>query len=979
MPTFPSYDGPPLPEVLNPLNPRHYWMLADWIFFKPSRLRQYLHHADPELYFQSGWRALLSALLLPACRSLLWMVPILVLIISALFSAPASWAVSAAQGTEANWGRWAVGVAVGAAFGVALGMTLRVAGGVAVGVAGGAAFGVAGGAAFGAAFGVASGVAFGVADGVAHDAASGVAFGVAVGVALGVAVDVAYGVTSGAGVVLLFGVAFGIALVVAPAIGVPRSAVLDMVFNDLGGVLGGVASGVAYGVGLVRGVFYAFQVCWALGHLIRLDCPSRRLASHPGLRDELAVLPFPGLARLLAEVLAEDFPAGLRAARGLLRDPFQRWAVGRGFARFLAAGSDPLTAVYRALPDPLLDEYPVEPLDEQDVRLWPPVLALWLGELGGVFVDGSGGPFRSFERLAWVVTCYVRGRHHQQVAPLARFLLRLLDEEQVANAGPELKLLEEAATAVRGLPHGEEVALSLAALARLAGLTDLEGIARAWRGMGWLERLPKPPLRPQVVEALRGLGDVAAEVARYHHATSPATQAGALNRAVGMLNELEGYVEDIHLPERTLLRLAVRRWQSVVAGAAGRMGERALREMAPDARRALAGGARRADLWSRPAEPFPNPYKTGDPVAPPMLVGRGDVFHRIQGVWGSKANPDSVILYGHRRMGKSSILRNLEPYAPPGSLLVYADLKGESAFAEGTHHLLRALADAVVWYAEKRGLALPQPDPADYATPAEATLFFRRLLRRALAALPEGGSLILALDEFEAVDEGVRDNKIGTEIYDYLRSLSQEPHVVLVFAGLHTLDEMSRDYCQAFFGSYVNIPVSYLSRKAAEQLIARPTPDFPLDYHARVVARVIHETHGQPLLVQRICQELVNHVNHELFDLEPEKDREARVLPEDLEAVLGDDFVRGETRYFDGIWSDQVAGRGAVETALRALAAGPATAEALARGTGLPLPEVIEALTYLKTRDLADVDAEGRWDLIVPLMRRWLRLRAGRG
>jgi hypothetical protein len=500
----------------------------------------------------------------------------------------------------------------------------------------------------------------------------------------------------------------------------------------------------------------------------------------------------------------------------------------------------------------------------------------------------------------------------------------------------------------------EEVALSLVILARLIGAEDLEAVAASQEAIAWLDTLAGKPLRPQVLEALRCLGDVAAEVARSQQMTGRAMQTAALRRAGGMLNELVEYVENIHLPEHALLRLAVRRWQSLLEGATRHLGERVLREV-----------------------PSSNPYKTGDPVYPPLFVGRGGVFNRIREVWTSKADPDSIILYGHRRMGKSSILRNLGDYAPPGHLLVYVDLKGETAFAEGTHHLLRGLAGAVAWAARERGLDVPEPDPADYLSPAEAGPTFRRHLRRTLAALPEGASLVLALDEFEAVDDGVSTGKIGREIYGYLRALSQEPRLVLVFAGLHTLGEMSRDYRAAFFGSYVNICVSYLSPEAAERLIARPTPDFPLNYDPAVVQRIIHETHGQPLLVQRVCQELVNHVNHELFDLE--REREARVLPEDLKAVLSDEFVWSETRYFDGIWTDQVAGRASVETVLRVLASGPATAEGLAQALGLPAAEVGDALTYLKTRDLAAADAAGRWGLLVPLMRRWLRLRAEQG
>ena len=43
------------------------------------------------------------------------------------------------------------------------------------------------------------------------------------------------------------------------------------------------------------------------------------------------------------------------------------------------------------------------------------------------------------------------------------------------------------------------------------------------------------------------------------------------------------------------------------------------------------------------------------------------------------------------------------------------------------------------------------------------------------------------------------------------------PRIALILAGLHTLEEMSQDYQQAFFGSYQNEKVSYLSPDGERQ------------------------------------------------------------------------------------------------------------------------------------------------------------------
>ncbi|MBN2003242.1 MAG: AAA family ATPase [Anaerolineae bacterium] len=952
MPNFPHYDGPPLPEALNPRNPRHYLLLLDWLYLKPSRLKHYLHRADPELYFEEGWPALKRAVRMPAYRDVALMTLILTLMLTSLLVLGEPLFL----GTTVRWWGTILGVVGGMVFGM-LG-----------GVVWGMSYGIGWGIAFGSSFGMAVGGAFGIVWGISLSAKIGMLVGVLFGLMLVTALSVLFGeaggVLGGIAVIVAFSVAWGIAF--------------GAVFKNGWGIWFSVAFGVIFSVmasfGVMRSPFYVVEFLPMLWSWKRATLSEQRLMRHPALWDELIVLPSLGLTGLLSKTLVENWDAGLHAVFSLLSNPFQRDIVGRVFDIRWVSGRTFLDDFFNVLQAPSLSTCVIVPVEEMGNVSACSAQVVFLGVVARVFVDSYGGTndtAKTSERLVWRLI-HLRNKPYPSAVLLARFLLHL-SLDNLEEKGVDGDLLSAALDAIRDLPHGAEVAGSLAALAEMARAEAFADVAQAYALAGGLPPSGDPELRPQVMQALRGLLDVAAEAQRFGQASSPATQAAAINRAVGLLEELSGYVAAIREPERHLLKLVIARWQSLAAKTAGQLGDRALREMAPATGRApgIDGAARLATFWSRPAQPFANPYKAGAPVVPPLFVGREDIFARIREVWAGKADPDSIILYGHRRMGKSSILRNLGACAPPGALLVYADLKGETAFVQDTQRLLRGLADEVLAAAKAAGCALPEPSPGDYAALDEASLAFKRLLRQAVDGLPEDGSLILALDEFEGVDDAVRDGRIGREIYNYLRMLSQQPRVVLVFAGLHTLDEMSRDYREAFFGSYVNLPVSYLSPQAAGRVIARPSPDFALDYHPDVIAGVIAQTHGQPLLLQRICQELVNHVNHELFDLE--REREARVLPEDLAAVLSDDFVRSETRYFEGIWSSQIAGKPAAEATLAALAAGPLDAAGLVAATALAPQDVAEALKYLKTRDLI-AGADGAWDLLVPLMRRWLRL-----
>ena len=135
MPNFPTYYGPPLPKVLNPLDLRHYWLLFKWIFFQPSRLKHYLHKADPELYQATGRHVFTQIPRQSAYRNAY----IMSLVLTITLAIGLAVIVSALQGTSVSWlgvvgGCGGVGVAFGVAVGVVRSVVFGVIGGVAIGV-----------------------------------------------------------------------------------------------------------------------------------------------------------------------------------------------------------------------------------------------------------------------------------------------------------------------------------------------------------------------------------------------------------------------------------------------------------------------------------------------------------------------------------------------------------------------------------------------------------------------------------------------------------------------------------------------------------------------------------------------------------------------------------------------------------------------------------------------------------------------------
>ena len=192
---------------------------------------------------------------------------------------------------------------------------------------------------------------------------------------------------------------------------------------------------------------------------------------------------------------------------------------------------------------------------------------------------------------------------------------------------------------------------------------------------------------------------------------------------------------------------------------------------------------------------------------------------------------------------------------------------------------------------------------------------------------------------------------------------------VLIFAGLHTLEQMQRDYWHPFFLSVKPIQVTYLSPPEAWQLITDPVDEFPLQYDSAAVERIIAATHGHPYLVQDLCHNLVTHLNDPLH-------RSNRATIEDVNAVLGRTLESGTYYFEDYIWrgssADERLALAAITDAARTAEGGWAGFAAVEKHLGREA--ALAALGNLCARDILEERAVGEtldYRFQVELSRLW--------
>ncbi|UCH97628.1 MAG: ATP-binding protein, partial [Candidatus Aminicenantes bacterium] len=504
----------------------------------------------------------------------------------------------------------------------------------------------------------------------------------------------------------------------------------------------------------------------------------------------------------------------------------------------------------------------------------------------------------------------------------------------------------EAFSVVKELTHGLELYGIAQTISRAQKATDLQTIADWEHEMNWMNTLSHPALRPGTLETLRTLRASASEARVALHSQAPLNRSTAIGRAVADITRLlETGETTCPEPEWPIIKEIAEKWRDIFSKAGGVVGEDVLRQ------------------------PVLNPYEgySGLPVTGSTFIGRADIMQRIENHWATTGQPAAIILYGHRRMGKTSILRSLANRIDSNTLYVYLDMQNVG-WVDHTGQLLLDFAEAIHRTAVDAGLQSHPPKEDSYTNLGTGRRALNALLDKLNPQMTEPKQLVLAVDEFELIETGIQEKRINPGLLPYLRSINQKYQWLgLIFAGLHTLDEMGRDYQSAFYGQAEYLRVGYLDYNDAVQLITQPHPDFALEYAPGLLEEIYGLTSGQPYLIQRLCWELVTRWNERFLK---QGESTPRILtPDDLEPVLTPDFFHSAGYYFEGVWSNVTENERTLMRIMAEREKGNWTIAELADAVGT---KDLEKTIELLLRHDVILEEKGGKRIASELMRRWI-------
>ncbi|MCE7983507.1 MAG: hypothetical protein DYG89_20230 [Caldilinea sp. CFX5] len=356
-----------------------------------------------------------------------------------------------------------------------------------------------------------------------------------------------------------------------------------------------------------------------------------------------------------------------------------------------------------------------------------------------------------------------------------------------------------------------------------------------------------------------------------------------------------------------------------------------------------------------------SPYVIGVPLTAQqeIFVGRADICERIEQLLRDQRHPP-LLLYGQRRMGKTSLLNNLGRLLPSTIVPLFVDLQGPVALA-GDHagflyNLARTMSESA---RRQRDLTFPPLLRTELAD--DPFTRFDEWLDEVEQVLGDCTAL-LALDEFEVLDSAFAAGRLQAEaVLGSLRHWVQHrPRFKILLTGSHVVEELS-----SWANYLINVQVvhiGFLSETETRRLVEQPVKGFALRYEAAATQRVWELTHGHPALTQLLCYEIVAFKNQQ----PPESRRLATVA--DVEAAAITALEHGAL-FFHEIETGQLTT--AARIVLQWLAGqGEGAIVAVERVQATWPDEVSPAVKLLLRRELIEY-TKGGYCFQVELIRRW--------
>jgi predicted transcriptional regulator len=370
-----------------------------------------------------------------------------------------------------------------------------------------------------------------------------------------------------------------------------------------------------------------------------------------------------------------------------------------------------------------------------------------------------------------------------------------------------------------------------------------------------------------------------------------------------------------------------------------------------------------------------NPYRPGIlmKAGDTQFVGRRDLAQRLEEALSRKEGRPAFLLYGERRMGKTTTLIQLPVLLGSHHLPLFFDLQ-EPGLTSNAAAFLRKIAAEMFKALQVRGFKISQLSYEvlkEAQGQNEAAVYdeFNRWLEKVERLLEqENRTLLLSFDEFEKLNEVKQAGYLDLNLLlNWFRHLIQHHlRLALLFSGTSTFEEMEHISDVNWAGYFVNVlmlHVGFLSNEDARHLIIEPIPNFTSRtiFSDEIVEKIIEQTHSHPFLIQALCSALIERLNAA---------KREQVESSDVDVAIEQVLDGWWDNYFRELWRRTNEQQRLCLEILQSKE--QIEVFVIMRQSGLDERTVRSTMRILARRDLVIDHRDGSYSIAAPIFRKWV-------
>ena len=240
-----------------------------------------------------------------------------------------------------------------------------------------------------------------------------------------------------------------------------------------------------------------------------------------------------------------------------------------------------------------------------------------------------------------------------------------------------------------------------------------------------------------------------------------------------------------------------------------------------------------------------NPYVIGRPIDQQLFFGRESLFLTIQDH--IQHNSNIILLYGQRRIGKSSVIRNIPHGLNDLHEFVFVTFNLEHYSQKSLSEILADLAQEIIHdlSLDNENIKLPEITELELDT----GIFSHEFLQQVYQLL-ENKNLVLLLDEFDALMNS-SNPELLEQVYKYLSSLTNS-HKKLFLILLIEQRSVNNHRIIKIFKDVPVQKIGLLDENSTKELIIKPAKDI-LEYEEDAIKAIFDLSAGHPYFTQAIC------------------------------------------------------------------------------------------------------------------------------